>query len=182
MTESLSLSGFLDRLRVKAKRDLEPFQRRDRFGELTGRAEGFALFILMILQRLQTQTGLLRFGCTVKTNVSVDREAGHPTIIVSHEVTAIEEGLIRDKCDINALYAQAFPFNAVMDGSFAVSRSEPLVQRYFNACRAGNSEERCGVLAMLCSQAADAFTIADLQVVPPPSEPDSSPFITEPAT
>lgn len=175
-----SFSDFVDRLRVAAERDLEPFQRRDRFGALTGRAEGFSLFILESLRLLKDQAGLRRFGLTVNAHVAIEREAGQPTIVVSHEVKAIEEGLVREPIDIAAFYGQCFPFNTVMEGEFSISRQDRLAQRYFKALADKDIEERRAVLAIYCMHAADAFSIADLKVVPPPFG-DSPPFITEPA-
>ena len=176
-----TLSEWIDRLRVKAEQDLKPFQRRDRFGELTGRAEGFALFILESLQRLKTQQGLCRFGLIVNARITVEQDVDAPVIVVAHDITAIEEGLVREPIDIAAFYAECFPFNAVMQGQFTIARQDVLAQRYFRALAAEDIDERRAVLAIYCAQAADAFSIADLQVVPPPPRKSNIPFITEPA-
>ena len=175
------VSDWLDRLRRTAQLDVESFQRYDRLGELAGRAESFALFILECLQRLREQAGLLRFGVAVNARVAVEREGGEPIIVVAHDVKAIEEGLIRKPIDIADFYARYFPFNAVMEGEFSVSRQDTLAQRYFQAVESEDIEERRAVIAIYCMRASDAFSTAELRVVPPPTSNADIPFITETA-
>ena len=174
------VSDFIDRLRMTAERDLAPFQQRDRFGRLEGRAEGFALFIIETLHRLKAQSGLRAFGLEVKAHVEVEQDYKDPIIVVSHEVKAIEEGLVREPIDINDFYSKYFPFNAVMQGKFSISRRDTLAQRYFKALEEQDIFERRAVLAVYCMQAASAFTLSELKVVPPPAKNVDIPFITEP--
>lgn len=181
MSTGGSVNDFIDRLRVTAERNLVPFQRRDRFGELTGRNEGFALFVLETLHRLKSQAGLKRFGIEVKAHVSIEHELNEPVIVVTHDVKAIEEGLVKEPIDIAEFYSKYFPFNAVMQGQFSISRQDVLAQQYFKALDAKDNMERHAVVAIYCLQAADAFTVSDLRVVPPAPKSSDIPFITEPA-
>ena len=174
------VNDFIDRLRVTAERDLAPFQRRDRFGRLEGRAEGFALFVIEALHRLKAQPGLRAFGLEVKAHVTVEQDYKDSVIVVVHEVKAIEEGIIREPIDINEFYTKYFPFNVVMQGKFSISRQDSLAQRYLKALENKDIFERRAVLAILCTQASDAFSISELKVVPPPTTNADIPFITEP--
>ena len=179
MNDEGFLADWLDPLRLTAQTDLAPFQTRDRFGDLAGRHGGFALFILDSLQRLIDEPRLVHFGLKVEARISVPRDNGSPTIVVAHQVTAIEGGTVATPLDVASFYNECFPFNAVLEGSYAIERSDLRTQRYFRATAAKALTDRRAVVTELCAEASAAFSIAELQVVPPPAH-GAIPFISEP--
>lgn len=179
MTDDRLLADWLDRLRLTAQTDLAPFQTRDRFGELAGRASGFALYILDSLERLQAEPRLVHFGLAVEARVQVLDSPLASTVVVVHEVSVLEAGHTTQPVDANAFYTACFPFNAVLAGCYTLSRSDLRTRRYFSATERKDFNERRAIVTDFAAEAAEAFSIAELQIVPPPAHADL-PFITEP--
>lgn len=163
---SLAGPDAIDPLR-EADYHVLPFQNRVQFADAPARIAAFECFVLRCLDLLQTHPELNRFGLTVSSELSFERECDSlPRIVVNQKVTLIAEGVVRPLVNVEEFYSACFPFSGVYDGAFALSRFDSRVKRYLEATARKDHDERRCMLALLSAEADASFSAPSLEIRP----------------
>jgi len=145
---------------------VQPFQNRSQFADAPARNAAFECFVLRCLNLLQAHPELLRFGLSVRSELSLERECVNlPRLVVTQKVKLITDG-VRPLIDVQDFYSTCFPFSGVYDGEFVLAQKDERVKRYLDATARKDHDERRCMLALLSAQAASSFSAPTLEIRP----------------
>jgi hypothetical protein len=126
---------------------------------------GFEAFALCCLEILQTQQHVLTFGYRVPSSVAFEYEDfGAPVVAITQTPIVLCTSTIPIVRNYAELYARVFPFNTVLEGEYALSRSDPRVQEYLAAVIDNDQSRRRGIVAILGAEAELCFRTPGLEV------------------